>query len=87
MTDPMLPALLAVPLLAFVTFLLMAQVFPGIVYRRIAAVLAVVPAAVWAGFGLISNRVGLILALSLALALTVAGLAWLAGWIVHRRKS
>ncbi|MEM7616614.1 MAG: hypothetical protein AAF245_16280 [Pseudomonadota bacterium] len=83
----MLPYLLAVPLMAFMTFFLMAQAFPERVYRRIANVLALVPAAIWAAFGLASSTPALIIALSLGLGLTVWLLARAAGWIVYRRKS
>ncbi len=84
MQTPMLLYLLAVPLLMFVTFFLMAQVLPKAVYRRVAWVLALGPAAVWAGIGLISDQVGVIVGLAAGLTVCVAALAWLAARIAYR---
>lgn len=81
---PPLPYLLAVPLLMFVTFFLLAQVLPKAVYRRVAWVLTIAPAAIWAGIGLISDQLGVILGLAAGLMLCVAALAWLAARIAWR---
>lgn len=82
---PIVPYLLAVPLLLFATFFLLAQVAAERIYRAVVLGVAVVPALLLATLGLTSDAVLMILGMAIGLAGMVAGLGWLAGRLVYGR--